>query len=129
MRRLSLLLLVGLALIAAPGATYAAPFPAVSQKACDKAGGDYSVDKSVDPIVKTCLVSLGDGDVVLYHGSAPDYVVQVSSSDSVHWYIQSDGEKTDFIFPGAIGVTNCWFDGVPVPDFLIEPNCVPTTPI
>ena len=130
MRRICLVLAIALFALGVPATTLAAPFPAVSAPACARAGGTYSIDTSVDPIVKSCVVSLHNGAVTLYYGSASGYVVEVSTSDDVNWYFFSDGEKTGPIFfGGALGVTNCWLDDVEVPNFLSEPNCVPTTPI
>jgi hypothetical protein len=128
MRRLSLVLAIAAMVLVVPAVTMAAPFPGNGPGACSKAGGTFSVDASTSPATKTCLVSDHNGAVTLWYGGAAGYVVEVSTSDDVTYYIAFGADRQVIPLSGAIAITNCWYNSVPVPAFQSDPNCQPTSP-
>jgi hypothetical protein len=126
-RRLYLVLAILTLVLVVPAVTIAAPFPGNGPGACSRAGGTFSVD-GTSPATKTCLVSDHNGAVTQRYGVATGYVVEVSTSDDVTYYIAFGADRQVIPLPGAIAITNCWYNSVPLPNFQSDPNCQPTTP-
>jgi hypothetical protein len=124
MRRIGLFLALATIGLAVPVTTLGAPFPGNSERACDRAGGTFTVDTSTTPDTRTCYVDFNNGGVTLWYGLATGYVVEVSTSDDVAWYIAFTGHDEIFL-GGAIAITDCWLNTVQVA--LTDPNCYPTT--
>lgn len=109
-----------------PVTTLAAPFPGNNERSCDRAGGEFTIDETTSPVTRTCFVDFNNGAVTLWYGQATGYLVEVSTSDDVAWYIAFTGHEVIFL-GGAIAITNCWYNSVPVVDFQTNSNCQPTT--
>lgn len=77
-------------------------------------------------IPKTCVVSLHNGAVTYWYGVSTGYVVEVSTSDDVIYYIAFGADRQEIFFGGALAITGCTLIGFPVP--LTDTNCYPTTP-